>query len=150
MLRTNAEWEGFWFRWVYSEQGMFEEKRRTRTDAAPRTPKNRDRESSTASFIESLMQSIGALQREKKEAAVKALGDLAERTGFANVWSDSLVQSLLIQLGEVIAYFSRQGVVKERKVKRELYKVLHPDKHPTAKGEEETFWHELFVAFRRL
>jgi len=150
MLRTNAEWKGFWFRWVYSEPSVFEGKRRDRTDATLRTPKKRDRESSTASFVDALMQSIDAFRREKKEVVVRALGEIADRTGFADVWPSSLVKSLLFQLGEAIAYLSRQDVVKERKIKKELSKVLHPDMHPTAKGEEKKFWHELFVAFGQL
>jgi hypothetical protein len=146
MLRTNASWEGYWFRWVYSELGEPEDREGTAAEQIPREEGHGDRGSVTQSFVRSLAEGIEMFRGEQIDQLVESLSDMAKHTGFLNVWPTELVRSLLFQLSETIVHFGKQKGITAKSIRRQMSKVFHPDKHLDATGVEKQFWHELFVA----
>lgn len=145
MMRTNASWLGDRFRWTYNEveetggqQKIPAGTSKIATDA--------ERSSVTGKFISEVLHRVSGLLRKRLPEIDGAFEEAAERIGLFRVWPRELVRVLLLELSATIERLATSQKTGGDAIKRELAKVLHPDKHPSAFGIEKQFWHELFVA----
>jgi hypothetical protein len=150
MLRTGAVPNGscWWWRYFEEEEGPEE-----REGLPPRRPlkveeNGGDLKSATNRFVDSLIDGVDRLRRFRPEDMVRWMGNVAGQSNFSNVWPADLVGILLPKLIAALAGLCGRKDVTLAVVKRELSKVLHPDKHHNAVGIEKQFWHELFVALQ--
>lgn len=150
MIRTGARQMRDRYRWKYFEEspptertrakGSDEEQRRGRGE-----PEVLDLAVATRTFIVNLIVRFGQIDAEKPDGIARFLNDISRQAGFNQVWPKKFVADFFAVLSDAILKLLARKNVSRKIVKNELAKVLHPDKHASAVGEEQRFWHELSV-----
>jgi Helicase conserved C-terminal domain len=145
MFETGAKFVGGVFRWSYSQEEEPLDKEDFEEEVSEQAKASHDFKSATKLFVAAVIDYVGRFAKETAKEIEDFLRKTADDVGFSKAWPLELVETLFRALSVTIERLRARNDITRKRIKNDLAKVFHPDKHAEAVGTAKDFWHELSV-----